>query len=262
MWGDSAGHYDSIDGTVISGPNGSFKVVGSHQYKASGVFDISTLITPKAGSYFSNDNLLPFASTMAAGSAVISDLPFTVSPTQSQLTFAQDPTTGWADTGSMVVATLADPDLSDSASSYHATIYWGDGGGYSTAGTVTGSAGTFQISGENRYYNPGHYVAYVDVYSFDVYSGEGGPSVTASFDVTVTPAVLPAGVATIVANSITATDGTVFSGAVATFALTDPQTPVNELTATIDWGDETTNEGQIVPVAGQSGVYEINGRHT
>jgi hypothetical protein len=61
----------------------------------------------------------------------------------------------------------------------------------------------------------------------------------------------------ITAVTITATEGSPFSGTVATFTETDGDT---NFTATIDWGDGTTTSGTITP--GASGTFTVSGSHT
>src|SRR5262249_17266049 len=59
--------------------------------------------------------------------------------------------------------------------------------------------------------------------------------------------------------SVTPTEGTTFTGAVATF--TDTGYPGNlpsDFTATIDWGDGTTTIGTV---SGGNGVFTVSGSH-
>src|SRR5262249_6851045 len=51
----------------------------------------------------------------------------------------------------------------------------------------------------------------------------------------------------------------VFSGAVATFANTNPANPSTDFTATIDWGDGTTTTGTVT---GGAGTFTVSGSHT
>ena len=52
-----------------------------------------------------------------------------------------------------VAATFTDTDSGDTASSFTATINWGDG--VTTAGTVEGSGGAFTVDGGHRYADEG-----------------------------------------------------------------------------------------------------------
>jgi hypothetical protein len=53
----------------------------------------------------------------------------------------------------VVVATFTDTDTITAAADLAATINWGDGA--TTAGTVTGSNGSFSVSGTHTYTSPG-----------------------------------------------------------------------------------------------------------
>ena len=59
--------------------------------------------------------------------------------------------------------------------------------------------------------------------------------------------------------TITAAEGTAFTGAVATFSDTLTSSPASDFTATINWGDGTTTAGTV---AGGSGSFTVSGSHT
>ena len=62
-------------------------------------------------------------------------------------------------------------------------------------------------------------------------------------------------------TSISATEGTVFSGTVATFTDPDPNSSASEYSATIDWGDGTgTSAGTIS--SPQRGLFSVSGSRT
>lgn len=60
-------------------------------------------------------------------------------------------------------------------------------------------------------------------------------------------------------STISPTVLTSFTGTVATFTDTDPNTPDTAFFATIDWGDTTTSAGTVT---GSSGSYSVAGTHT
>src|SRR5262249_34834341 len=60
-------------------------------------------------------------------------------------------------------------------------------------------------------------------------------------------------------NPINATEGQAFSGIVATFVDPGSPDPASNFTATIDWGDGTTEAGTVT---GGSGSYTGTGTHT
>jgi hypothetical protein len=59
------------------------------------------------------------------------------------------------------VASVTDPNASDTPSSLSATINWGDGG--SSAGTITGGSGSFNVAGSHTYAQPASYSVTVTV---------------------------------------------------------------------------------------------------
>ncbi len=60
--------------------------------------------------------------------------------------------------------------------------------------------------------------------------------------------------------TLAATEGTAFSGAVATFSNTGyASNPASDFNATIDWGDGTTDTGTV---SGDGGQYTVSGTHT
>ena len=56
----------------------------------------------------------------------------------------------------VVVATFTDANTSDTAAQFTATIDWGDGSTADSTGTVTGGNGTFTVTGNHTYADPGH----------------------------------------------------------------------------------------------------------
>ena len=62
------------------------------------------------------------------------------------------------------------------------------------------------------------------------------------------------------ATPITATEGTSFSGQVATFTEPDASAPASQYTATINWGDSSSSAGTVTGPVG--GPFAINGTHT
>ncbi|MBV8567043.1 MAG: type I secretion C-terminal target domain-containing protein [Methylobacteriaceae bacterium] len=147
------------------------------------------------------------------------------------------------------VATFTDSDTTDVAGGFAATINWGDG--TSASGTVTGSNGSFSVSG-------GH-----------TYADEG----TSSLTVTITRSsdntqIAPAGNVAIGENdqlaphgmTIKAASNELFNGVVAAFSDTDTVSAVGDFTASINWGDGTPLT--VGTVSGSNGVFQVSGAHT
>ena len=132
-WGDGT---TTTAGTV-TGASGSYTVTGAHTYAAEGSFTMSVVITQTATS----------AAATAASSANVSDAD-ALTGTGVTLNATQ------AVTLTGTVATFADTYAGAAASDFTATIDWGDG--TSTApGSVTGSNGTFTVSGSHAYASTG-----------------------------------------------------------------------------------------------------------
>jgi len=126
-WGDGT----SSVGTV-TGASGSFTVAGTHTYADAGSFAVTTSVTDLANA----------TTASAGGTATVSE-----SDVLAGTGLAIAATRGAAFSGA--VATFTDTDTASTASEFTATISWGDGA--TTAGTVTGSAGAFSVSGVHTY---------------------------------------------------------------------------------------------------------------
>src|SRR5207249_4711376 len=152
---------------------------------------------------------------------------------------------------SFQVATFSDPGSPDPASDFTAGIDWGDG--TSTAGTVSGAAGSFTVTGWRTYADEmtGTYSVMVTEVDANFTSGPVGNSVT----------VAEGDFGSLLPATITPTEGTPFTGAVASF--TDEGNPsqvAGDFTSTIDWGDGTTTPGTVSGSTG--GPFTISGTHT
>jgi hypothetical protein len=81
------------------------------------------------------------------------------------------------------VATITDPNTSATPSAYSATIDWGDGN--STAGTITGGNGSFNVAGTHAYSAGGSFPVAVTITS--VGTDQGSSTVTDSASITSPP---------------------------------------------------------------------------
>ena len=153
------------------------------------------------------------------------------------------------DTFSGTVATFTDSDVAKVASDFTATIDWGDG--TTTAGTVTGSNGSFTVSGSHAYANGQDFTHTGLVTLTEAGSGD---KATTTFTADVQE-----GVFSLAAGApINLTEGQIFSGTVASFGDPGASDPAGDFTATIDWGDGTTSAGVI---SGGGGSYTVTGTH-
>jgi hypothetical protein len=225
-WGDGT----TTAGTV-SGGSGSFTVSGSHAYADEGTFTVTAVLTDDAP-----------GTASATGTAAVADadvLSGTPLPVQA--------TEGTAFSGA--VATFSDTFTGNVAADFTATIDWGDG--TTTAGTVSGSGASFTVSGSHTYADEG-------TFPVTTVLTDDAPG-TASATATGTAAVADADVLSGTPLPVQATEGTAFSGRVATFSDTFTGNVAADFTATIDWGDGTITAGTV---SGGSGSFTISGSHT
>ena len=132
-WGDGT----SAAG-VVTGPPSSFTISGSHTYPDEGTFTVQVTVTETSG-----------GAGMATGSASATVSEADVLTGHAVAVNAQE-----AVLFSGTVATFTDTNTSNTVADFTATINWGDGTPVS-AGTVTGSAGNFSVSGSHTYATSG-----------------------------------------------------------------------------------------------------------
>jgi hypothetical protein len=147
------------------------------------------------------------------------------------------------------VATFSDPDTSAPASEYSAVIDWGDAS--TSAGIITGAAGSFSVSGTHTYAEEGSYKVTVTVTDVDNPKSTG----TANSTATVVDAALAA------SPACSATSLQKYNAPTATF--TDAASPfgtLSDFTASINWGDASVTAGTVSGPDG--GPYTVSGSHT
>ena len=234
--GDLTATIDWGDGTtsagIVSGSAGAFAVSGTHTYASSGQDAVTVTL---------NDDAPGTATATANSIAVVgATLAATVALTAA--------TEHVALAGNTMVATFTDSNLSDLASGLTATIDWGDG--TTSAGTISGSSGSFAVSGGHTYADEGSEAVSVTVTrTVDHTSTTATGTVTVGENDALTPHAL----------TVTANSGQAFTGTVASFTDTDTFTTAGDLTATIDWGDGTTSAGIV---SGSAGAFAVSGTHT
>jgi hypothetical protein len=145
------------------------------------------------------------------------------------------------------VATFTDSDISQTASAFTATINWGDG--TTSAGTVSGSNGSFAVTGGHTYADEGNEGVSVTLTrtSDNANAVASGTVVVGENDAFTAHAV-----------AFRAEPNQAFSGTVATFTDTDTVTTVGDLAASINWGDGTTTTGAVT---GSNGSFTVTGGH-
>ncbi|HET9211229.1 MAG TPA: hypothetical protein VFR03_12560 [Thermoanaerobaculia bacterium] len=225
-WGDG---FSSI-GTITESA-GTFSVIGQHTYDDEGTFAATVTITEQEP----GDGFASVTDTATVSEAdVLSGTP---------LTFSAPPGVSFTAT----VANFSDTLTSAVASDFTATIDWGDA--TTSAGTVSGGSGSFQVSGTHTYASSGNYPVMVTL--------SDDPPGTATATVTSTAQVSPGVFVT--AAGFSTPEGTAFNGQVATFLDSDTSKTPADFTVVINWGDGTTSPGTVT---GGSGSFTVNGQHT
>jgi len=230
-WGDGT----TTAGTVLGGGGGNFTITGTHIYADEGTYNTTVTLT---------DDAPGTAVAISHGVANVTEAD-TLSLTASSFSATEGSSFNGA------VATFSDTGYpGNSPSDFTATIDWGDG--TTTVGTVSGSDGFFTVSGSHTYADEGTHTTTVTLTD----DTPGTASATATGLVTVAEGDVLNGSGL----SVTSTEGSTFSGAVATFSNTGyPGNPASDFTATIDWGDGTTTTGTV---SGSSGFFTVSGTHS
>jgi PKD repeat protein len=147
------------------------------------------------------------------------------------------------------IADFTDSDLTDLLSGFTATIDWGDGS--ASAGTITGSSGSFSVEGGHSYADEGNFTLTATV----VRSADNA-TITDSGNIAVAEHDVLAAQGT----TITGNPGQLLSNVpAATFTDTDTSAQAGDFQAIIDWGDATTSPGTIT---GSNGSFVVGGSHT
>jgi FG-GAP-like repeat len=231
--GDFTANIDWGDGTVttgtVSGSNGTFSILGSHTYAASGDNTVTV---------FMNDDF-PDAAFASATSTAVSGFAGQIDATTTP--------EGTAINGT--IASFADTTANLPASDYTATINWGDG--TTTTGTVAGSNQSFSVQGTHIYADEGDFQATVSITR---------TTDNATIAPTGTIAVLEADLLTGTSKTIGGQPGVLISNAVvATFSDVNTANVAGDFTATIDWGDGTVSVGTV---SGSGATFSVSGSHT
>lgn len=218
------------DGTVTAGTvsvNGSFTVSGTHTYASQGSEPITITVTDVDGS----------TGTAHVTASVVSSM--TGSPVPIQTSEATD--------FSGTVATFTDANTNRLLTDYSATINWGDGT-ITTGIILPDGSGGFSVTGTHSYGDEG-------TENVSVAISDPGSTIT----VASTAQISDLDTLSATASPVSGSEAAAFSGAVATFSDTLPNTPASDFAATIDWGDGTVTAGAVTATAG---IFTISGSHT
>jgi len=221
-WGDG-----TTTSGVVSGSGGSFSVTGSHTYADEGDFTSNTTITR------TTDN----AQIQMSGAITVDEGDVLAA---SGVTIHGD-----LALSNVTVATFTDLLTTNVAGDFLATIDWGDG--TTTAGTVSGTGGSFSVSGSHTYAQGGQYDVLADVR--DDAPGVAEDTATSTANV---------GLYNGAGATLNGTEGTAVSGTTATFTDGDTADAASAFSASIDWGDGTTTTGTVT---GSNGSFSVQGTH-
>ncbi len=252
-WGDGTSS-SSDDGTftvaVVSNHAGGFKVVGSHTYEA-----------PLTGATFSVSILDAGGSTTSASdtSFSVADAALTSNPTDLTPPVA----TEGIPFSNVVLFHFADANPFETASDFTASVTWGDGLVESNDPNVTVMAhtgGGFDVVGSHTYAEE------MTGATFSV-SVTDGVNSTAQSDTTFSVADAPLSSTAADLTPPVATVGTPFSNVVL-FKFTDanPNATTADYTATVNWGDGTSNTsadgtGTVSVVPDSVSGFDVIGSH-
>ena len=231
-WGDG-----SIGaGSVSTAGDGNFTVSGNHTYAEDGAYTITASIAEDAPGT---------ANATTTATANIAEADLSLTPAAA---FAA--TEGSSATA--IVAFVNDSGTTDSAGAYSSTINWGDG--TASAGTVSGSESPFTVTGHHTYVDEGSF-------TITVTTTETSAVPAATATTTLVEVVAEGDSGSLIAATITPTEGGSFNGAVASFTDTgNPLQIAGDFTASVDWGDGTATAGTVTGPTG--GPFTISGGHT
>jgi hypothetical protein len=232
-WGDGTTTAGMVSG---SGPSFTVTSAVAHTYADEGVFTEVVTITRTTDS----------ATIAPSGTVTVFD---TDNLSASGTTLSGSPGVAF---NNVTVATFTDSNTANGAGDFTATVDWGDG--TTTAGTISGSGGSFTVNGSHTYAQNGQDTIQVFI-AEDASDGQGTASASAISTANI-------GVAPGSGSSLSATEGTAIPAntQVATFTdANNTDTPLS-FTASIDWGDGTTTTGTVVGALGSFTVF--GGPHT
>ena len=222
-WGDS----NSSPATLVEiGSTGVYTVEGSHTYAEYGSYPIGVSYSDVGGS-----------TTTSSSTATVADAP--LSP--GTITAAGG-VEGVSPTS--LSATFTDANLDASTADFSGTINWGDGNTINfTFSAVSGSGGSYTVSGSHQYTEEGNYNITV------VINDDGGSTTTDTGSTTVADAPLVDGQA----FNVGAVGGVAFTNwPVASFQDSGGPESTSDYAATITWGDSGFSAGTIVYDSGNT----------
>ncbi len=250
-WGDGTSSVlssvASAGGQIVQGPNSwTYLLRGNHKYVDDGTYQIHVTVRDLVTT-LQNTSLVTVAQVAADD---LTAVPVPVTAVE-----------GESFNGN--VGAFTDPGSPNTAAAYSATIAWGDGQ-TSTGQVVKDSAGHFHVVGSHTYAEEGAYQVTTTVTQVGFPTP---PTVKIASPATVQDAPL----AIIEFTGFTVVEGAPYQGTLLGFADYNPNAPISDFKATINWGDGTTTTvsgpGAIVGLPTAIGVvppqadFTVNGSH-
>ncbi|MBV8824882.1 MAG: VCBS repeat-containing protein [Bradyrhizobiaceae bacterium] len=220
-WGDTT----ASTGTVTGG-NGTFTVSGSHAYADERAFAASVTLTDPSQTthYFTELGTI----TVTDADALTAQATTIVAPVGASF--------------NANLATFGDTNTANAAGDFTATIDWGDA--IVSAGTVSSANGAFTVSGTHTYASPGAYPVQVTL--------SDDPPSTATAQATTTAEV---DTIQVTSNVGPVDEGVITNGVIGTIQDSAPGVSAGDFTATVDWGDGTTESASVT---GSAGSFQIS----
>ncbi|HEY1683259.1 MAG TPA: Ig-like domain-containing protein [Tepidisphaeraceae bacterium] len=229
-WGDGTTDNSATDSdiVIVPGNGGTYVIEDNHTYPdgtaAGSHYSITVSVTPSGSS-----------AVTALETATVDN----VAPTLQ----AGIPTTALAGESVSLPLTVTDPGITDTSTGFTYSINWGDGNTQTIAASHNNGNGS--LAPQHTYVAAGTYAITVTATDKD-----SAVSNTEQADVSVAGAT---------GDNISASEGTQFSGTVATISNTADFYP-GQFTASINWGDGNTSAGSIT--SNGDGTYSVTGTHT
>jgi hypothetical protein len=238
-WGDTS---TSKAGLTVSGSGGNYTVNGSHRYTEEGTYSFSITVTAEVGPEKGQTATI-------TGTTTVADANLTGATNATAINGVEGVTAA-----SLSGARFTDANTGAPSSNFTVTAAsWGDGN-ISTAGlTVSGSGGSYTVSGSHRYIEQGTYS-----FSFTV-TDDGGQTATITGSTTVADANLTGVSTATAAGGVEGVTAATLSGASFTDANTRASSSNFTVTA-VDWGDNSTDTTGLM-VSGSGGSYTVSGAH-
>jgi hypothetical protein len=213
--------------TGYEGLNSSFSGISGDLQ--SGTVNFNTPLAPGDSTFFSLEGPIS-----ASSLTIISATGTSISPVEGA-------------SFSGTVATLHST-ASEPAGNFSATIDWGDS--TTSSGTVSGSGGTYDVSGTHTYAEEGSHTVTVTITD-----SSDSQSVSTTTQATVADAALTSACPTALVSP------QAFSGSTLTFTDANPgATTADYTTVSINWGDSHTTNGTVSGPSG--GQFTVTGTHT